>query len=265
MVPFDKATDKAPLAFRADPHGRRAEAFRHLRTNLQFIDIDRQPRIIAITSSISGEGRSTTAVNLAASLAEAGFRVCLIEADLRRPTLRQTLGLVSEAGLTSVLVGKAAVEYVVQNAGQNLVVLTAGVIPPNPGELLASQHARAVIQEIAAQVDYTIIDTAPLLPVADGAEIATMADATLLVVRAGHTRRDQVARSIEAIEKVGKSMSGLVLNMASLKGPGTDYSYYYDGRATAPTRGADRGVPSDRRRQPTSRQDAAPPPPPTTS
>lgn len=169
MVPFDKATDKAPLAFRADPHGRRAEAFRHLRTNLQFIDIDRQPRIIAITSSISGEGRSTTAVNLAAGLAEAGFRVCLIEADLRRPTLGQTLGLVSEAGLTSVLVGKAAVEYVVHNAGQNLMVLTAGVIPPNPSELLASQHARAVIQEIAAQVDYTIIDTAPLLPVADGA------------------------------------------------------------------------------------------------
>lgn len=229
MVAFDKRTSREPLAFRADPHGSRAEAFRHLRTNLQFIDIDRQPRIIAVTSSVSGEGKSTTSVNLAAGLAEAGFRVCLVEADLRRPTLAKTLGLVSDAGFTSVLVGKASVEDVVQNAGQNLAVLTAGVVPPNPSELLASQHARAVIAHVASQVDYTIIDTAPLLPVADGAEVSTMADATLLVVRAGHTSKDQVIRSTEAIERVGKSVAGLVLNMASTKGPAADYGYYYYG------------------------------------
>ncbi len=229
MVAFDKRASRNPLALRADPHGRRAEAFRHLRTNLQFIDVDSQPRIIAITSAVSGEGKSSTALNLAASLAEAGFRVCLIEADLRRPTLAKTLGLVSEAGFTSVLVGKAAVDDVVQNAGQNLAVLTAGVVPPNPSELLASQHARAVIRHVADQVDYTILDTAPLLPVADGAEVATMADATLLVVRAGSTHKDQVVRSLEAVERVGKSLAGAVLNMASTKGPGSDYGYYYYG------------------------------------
>ena len=155
LVPFDKRTPRSPIAFRSDPHSARSEAYRQLRTNLQFVDVDNPPRIIAVTSAIPGEGKTTTAINLAAALAEAGARVCLVEADLRRPSIAKALGLVGDVGFTTVVIGKAPVETVLQNAGRNLAVLTSGPIPPNPSELLISQHARQVIAELARNVDFT--------------------------------------------------------------------------------------------------------------
>lgn len=229
-VPFDKRTSKVPIAFRGDAHSTRSEAYRQLRTNLQFVNIDNAPRIIAITSAIPGEGKTTTALNLAAALAEGGFRVCLVEADLRRPTIAQSLGLVGDVGLTTVLIGQAPVETVLQNAGSNLAVLTSGPVPPNPSELLISAQARTIIEEIAEKVDYTIIDTAPLLPVADGAEVAALADATLVVHRAAKSTREQAERSIEALAKVGVKPVGVVLNMIT-RGRGRyadQYGYYYE-------------------------------------
>ncbi len=228
-VPFDKRTPKTPIAFRGDAHSARSEAYRQLRTNLQFVNVDRTPRIIAVTSAVPGEGKTTTALNLAAALAEAGYRVCLIEADLRRPNLAQALDLVADVGFTTALIGKAPVETVMQNAGRNLAVLTAGQVPPNPAELLMSEQASAIIHQIAERVDYTIIDTAPLLPVSDGAEIATIADATLIVHHAGKSTREQAQRSIEALAKVGKKPVGVVLNMIT-RGRGRydeEYGYYY--------------------------------------
>ncbi len=228
-VPFDKRTAKVPIAFRGDAHGSRSESYRQLRTNMQFVDIDNPPRIIAVTSPMPGDGKSTTAINLAAALAEAGFRVCLIEADLRRPSLAKSLGLVGDVGFTTVLIGQAPIESVLQNAGANLAVLTSGPVPPNPSELLISANARRVITEIASNVDYTIIDTAPLLPVSDGAEIAAIAEATLIVVRAGKTTTEQVDRSVAALDKVGKRPVGVILNMLS-HGRGSyedGYGYYY--------------------------------------
>lgn len=230
-VPFDKRTEKVPIAFRGDLHSGRSESYRQIRTNLQFVDIDHPPRIIAVTSPMSGDGKSTTAINLAAALAEAGFRVCLIEADLRRPSLAKSLGLVGDVGLTTVLIGKAPIESVLQNAGHNLAVLTSGPVPPNPSELLISANARRVIAEIASKVDYTIIDTAPLLPVTDGAEIAAISEATLIVTRAGKTTKVQAERAIAALEKVGKRPVGVILNMLTR---GRDsyqdgYGYYYAG------------------------------------
>jgi non-specific protein-tyrosine kinase len=229
LVPFDKRTPRSPIAFRSDPHSARSEAYRQLRTNLQFVDVDNPPRIIAVTSAIPGEGKTTTAINLAAALAEAGARVCLVEADLRRPSVAKVLGLVGDVGFTTVVIGKAPVETVLQNAGRNLAVLTSGPIPPNPSELLISQHARQVISELARNVDFTIIDTPPLLPVTDGAELASMADATLLVHRASKTTRDQAMRSIQALDKVGKRPVGVILNMIT-RGAGkydSEYAYYY--------------------------------------
>lgn len=227
MVPFDKRTDREPIAFRADAHGARAEAYRQLRTSLQFVNVDEAPRIISITSAIPGEGKTTTAINLAAALAEAGFRVCLIEADLRRPTIAKSLGLVSEVGFTTLLIGKAKLENVLQNAGRNLAVLTSGPVPPNPSELLVSEQASSVIRHIAEMVDFTIIDSAPLLPVADGAEVAAIADATLVVHHAGKTTREQAAQSIETLEKVGERPVGVVLNMVARGRGYTDGYYYY--------------------------------------
>jgi capsular exopolysaccharide synthesis family protein len=228
-VPFDKRTPRALVAFRSDPHSARSEAYRQLRTNMQFVNVDHAPRIIAVTSAIPGEGKTTTAVNLAAALAEGGYRVCLVEADLRRPTLAKSLGLVGDVGFTTVLIGKAPLEAVLQNAGRNLAVLTSGPVPPNPTELLISAQANAVIRQIAEKVDYTIIDTAPLLPVADGAEVAAIADATLVVHHAGKSTREQAARSVEALAKVGTKPVGIVLNMIT-RGRGRyddEYGYYY--------------------------------------
>jgi capsular exopolysaccharide synthesis family protein len=232
VVPFDKRTQQTPIAFRADPHGLRSEAYRQLRTNLQFVNVDHSPRIIAITSAVPGEGKSITAINLAAALAEAGHRVCLIEADFRRPTIANTLGLVKDVGFTTALIGRVPIQSALQNVGHNLAVLTSGPVPPNPSELLISEQARTVIREIADHVDYTIIDTAPLLPVADGAEVAAMADATLVVYRSGKTSQEQVTRSFAALQKVGERPVGVILNMVTRSGGRYDYeySYYYSYR-----------------------------------
>lgn len=227
LVPFDKRTPKAPVAFRTDPHSSRSEAYRQLRTNMQFVNIDHPAKIIAVTSAVPGEGKSTTALNLAAALAEAGFRVCLIEADLRRPTLAKSLGLVADVGFTTVLIGQAPIEAVLQNAGRNLAVMTSGPVPPNPSELLISDHASSIIQQISEKVDYTIIDTAPVLPVADGAEIAARADATLVVHHAGKSTKDQAARSIETLAKVGVRPVGVILNMITRSRGTYDYNYGY--------------------------------------
>lgn len=242
LVPFDKRTPRSPIAFRSDPHSGRSEAYRQLRTNLQFVDVDNPPRIIAVTSAIPGEGKSTTALNLAASLAEAGARVCLVEADLRRPSIAKALGLVGDVGFTTVVIGKAPVESVLQNAGRNLAILTSGPIPPNPSELLISQHARQVITDLAANVDFVIIDTPPLLPVTDGAELATICDATLLVHRAGKTTRDQALRSVQALEKVGRKPVGVILNMIARGSGKYDYEYGYYYTAYRPDRGDGKGA-----------------------
>ena len=245
MVPLDKRTPRTPIAFRADPHGTRAEAYRQLRTNLQFVNVDDAPRVIAVTSAVPGEGKSTTALNLAAALAEAGSRVCLIEADLRRPTIAATLGLVPDVGFTTVLIGKIAPEEALQNAGRNLAVLTCGPVPPNPSELLSSEHARDLIRTLASRVDYTIIDTAPLLPVADGAEVAALADATIVVHHAGKTSKDQVARSVQALHRIGERPVGAVLNMVTRRTGRYDYedNYYYTYRPR-PRRGAGAAAPA---------------------
>ena len=247
MIPLDKRTPKAPIAFRGDPHGNRSEAYRQLRTNLQFVNVDHAPRVIAVTSAVPGEGKSTTALNLAAALAEAGSKVCLIEADLRRPTIAATLGLVPDVGFTTVLIGKIAPEDALQNAGRNLAVLVCGPVPPNPSELLSSEHARDLIRTLAEKVDYAIIDTAPLLPVADGAEVAALADATIVVHHAGKTTKDQVARSVQALERIGERPVGAVLNMVTRRTGRYDYeeNYYYTYRPRRGSRSAPAPIPTD--------------------
>jgi receptor protein-tyrosine kinase len=244
LVPFDKRTTKAPIAFRGDPHGSRSEAYRQLRTNLQFINVDENPKVIAITSAIPGEGKTTTALNLAAALAEGGYRVCLIEADLRRPNIAGMLGLVPDVGFTTALIGKVSAADALQNAGRNLAVLTSGPVPPNPSELLITSQANAIIRQLAETVDFVIIDTAPLLPVADGAEVAAMADATLVVHHGGKTTRDQAERSIEALAKVGERPVGVILNMMTrTRGDyGYSYGYYYTYRPDRSRRGKGRPV-----------------------
>jgi capsular exopolysaccharide synthesis family protein len=211
-VPYDKGAPAHPLITAAG-HSKRAEAFRKLRTNLQFAQVDDRPQIIMVTSSLPGEGKTNTSVNLALSLAEAGVSTCLVDADLRRPCVAKTFGLVQDAGLTTVLIGQARVEEVMQQADGRVSVLASGAVPPNPTELLASTRMSEVLSELASTYEVVIVDTAPLLPVADTIGLAPLAQGTLLVVRASKTNRDQVRTAVEALERVGGRILGTVFNM----------------------------------------------------
>jgi non-specific protein-tyrosine kinase len=212
MVVDDSGTSRAPVAARSGGRGWRAENYRQLRANLQFANLDEHPRIIAVTSSVPDEGKSVVAVNLATTLAEAGFTVCLVDADLRRPTASALLGLPSAVGLTSVLLRQVALSDALQNAGHNLQVLASGPIPPNPSEVLASAYVRDVVRALLDRVDYVIVDTAPLLPVADGSEVAALADGTLLIARHGVTTEAQVREATANLRRVDAKLIGVVLN-----------------------------------------------------
>ncbi|WP_187645418.1 polysaccharide biosynthesis tyrosine autokinase [Streptomyces sp. TRM49041] len=214
-IPYDKSAPSRPLVS-ADGHSKRAEAFRKLRTNLQFSQVDDPPRIIVVASSVPGEGKTNTAINLALSLAEAGVSTCLVDGDLRRPCVAPTFGLVQDAGLTTVLIGQARVEDVMQQVAGGLSVLASGAVPPNPAELLASARMGEVLHELADLYEVVIVDTAPLLPVADTMGLASLSQGALLVVRAAKTNRDQVRTATESLERVGVRVLGTVFSMAPL-------------------------------------------------
>lgn len=227
VVVEDPKASRHPIATRAGTRNIRAENFRQLRANLQFANVDEHPRVIAITSSIPTEGKTMVALNLASTLAEAGFTVCLVDADLRRPTVAKVMGLPSPVGLTSVLIHQLSLDEALQNAGSNLYVLSSGPTPPNPSEVLASSYVRDVIRSLLDRVDYVVLDTAPLLPVADGSEVAALADGTLLVGRHKMTTEPQVKRAVAALEGVGAALLGVVLNRMPTKRGGGEYGYTY--------------------------------------
>jgi non-specific protein-tyrosine kinase len=224
-VVHDREAARTPLILQTRPMAPRSESFRQLRTNLQFVDVDGRPRVVAVTSALPAEGKTSTACNLAIALAQTGAMVVLVEADLRRPAFDRYLGVEGAAGLTSILIGRASVEDVLQPLGnQRVMALASGPLPPNPSELLGSQAMTAVIDELRAGFDYVIVDVPPLLPVTDGAVVSALADGTLLVVRAGKTRRDQLGQAAALLSNVEARTLGIVLNRIPAKG--TD-SYGY--------------------------------------
>ncbi|WP_171107241.1 MULTISPECIES: polysaccharide biosynthesis tyrosine autokinase [Streptomyces] len=223
-IPYDRNAFQQPLV-NVDGHSRRAEAFRKLRANLQFSQVDDRPRIIVVTSSVPGEGKTNTAVNLALSLAAAGVSTCLVDADLRHPCVAAAFGLVQDAGLTTVLIGQARIEEVMQETGGGLSVLASGPVPPNPTELLSSARMDEVLHELASIYEVVIVDTAPLLPVADTVGLASLARSALLVVRAARTRRDQVRSSVESLDRVGVRVLGTIFSMAPVR-KGESYGAY---------------------------------------
>ena len=223
----DAEIPKHPLIVRDRQHSPQAEAFRALRTNLQFVDVDHRPQSIVVTSALPREGKSTVAANLAVALAEAGTAVALVEADLRHPALAERMGLASSAGLTDVLIGRATIGDTIQRFGSTgkLWVLTSGSLPPNPSELLGSQQMRTVLEELK-RVTVVIIDTPPLLPVTDAAVLAALTDGALLVTAVGSTRREQVRQAVQRLETVGGRLLGVVANRASTRGSDA-YAYAY--------------------------------------
>ena len=231
-IAFDPDATKRPLIVQADPHSPRAEAFRALRTNLQFVDAANQPRSITFTSSLPSEGKTTTTANLAITLAAAGSRVCVVEGDLRRPRMLDYMGMEGSVGLTNVLIGQAELGDVLQRfANTEVWVLGCGPIPPNPSELLGSTAMLEVVRRLEAQFDYVIIDAPPLLPVTDAAVLSTVTGGTVVVVGAGTTTREQLTRSLASVEAVNGRLLGLVLNKIPTKGA-DGYYYYRDGYAS---------------------------------
>ncbi|MBB2890190.1 polysaccharide biosynthesis tyrosine autokinase [Flexivirga oryzae] len=239
-IPFDGDAPKHPLLVQTDPHSSRAEAFRSLRTNLRFVDAANHPRTIVMTSSLAGEGKTTTTANLALVIADTGASVCLVEGDLRRPRLLEYLGMEGGVGLTDVLIDQADLTDVLQPFGKRkLAILGAGALPPNPSELLQSDAMRSTLEELHERFDYVLIDAPPLLPVTDAAVLSTVADGAVLVVGSGLVTRDQVFTALESLDAVGAKLLGVTLNRVprSNRVAGYyDYAYGYRTRDDVPRR-----------------------------
>lgn len=218
------ATGTAAPILRDELHSSRGEAYRQLRTNLQFAAIDVRPGVVVVTSALPGEGKSSVAGNLAMSIAQMGTSVCLVDGDLRRPSVADYFGLVGDAGLTTLLIGRAELDDVLQPVTPNLMAITSGTIPPNPSELLASARTSAVLRELAERFDTVLVDAPPTLPVTDAALLAAAADGTLLVVHCGRTTRQQVESAVRNLQQVKSRLLGAVLNMTP---PASRRAAYY--------------------------------------
>lgn len=205
------------------------EGFRQLRTNLQFLDIDHPPRSIVVSSAVPSEGKTTLTVNLGLALAEAGCKVSIIDADLRRPRVTRYLGMVGGAGLTNILAGSADLEDVVQPFGDGtLSVIGAGPAAPNPAQILASNRMRHLIEQLRDLSDYVLIDAPPLLPVADASGLAVLADGVLLSVHYGKTLREELRQAAATLGQVRARTLGLVFNLVPPRESiGRAYGYQY--------------------------------------
>lgn len=228
-IPFDSDAAEHPLVMFSDPHSLRAEAYRKLRTNLQFLNVAKgtDKRSFVVTSSIAGEGKSTTSINLASTIAEGGERVLLIDADLRRSTVAKYLNIEGSVGLTTVLIGRASLDDVVQPIGTGTFhVVAAGEIPPNPAELLASDAMKQLLAEATASYDTVVIDAAPLLPVTDAAILSTITGGALVVAGSGVVTVPELEDAIDTLDQVNGTALGIVLNKAKV-GAGDGYYYQY--------------------------------------
>jgi non-specific protein-tyrosine kinase len=207
------------------PRAAHSEAYRVLRTNIQVMSLDKPIRTLLVTSANPKEGKSTTTANLAVVMALGGLRVLLIDADLRRPQQHEIFRLNNEFGLVSALMHPDASPdtYLQCTETENLQVLTTGPIPPNPAELLDSKRMHALIERFRLKFDLIIFDTPPILPRIDAAVLARHLDGVLLVIDAGHTRRDSAKRAKDALTHAGGRILGVVLNRIAHE----SYYYYY--------------------------------------
>ena len=231
-IPYDRDSE-SEIATADRGKSQVAESYRKLRTALEFLSLSQHVGVVQITSSSAGEGKTTIAVNLAAAVAQAGQNVVLLCADFRIPRAHHYFDLDNEVGLAQVLQGEADLGSVVHKTQvENLYVVPSGKVPINPAELLDSDTAHRVVEMLSKKFDLVVVDTPPVLPVADPLITATMVDAVLMVVRSRQSRRRQVRRSMETLEQVQVPVAGLVLNNESAEEAhayGYGYGYYGKG------------------------------------
>jgi capsular exopolysaccharide synthesis family protein len=208
----------------SDPRSAAAEAYRTLRTNLQFTMLDRPSRVLLVTSPLAGEGKSTTLANLAVVSAESGLRVVVLDADLRRPRMHELFATSQAPGFSSLALRDEPGDVPLQDTTvPGLRVLTSGVLPPNPSELLASPRTAAILEALRELADLVLVDSAPVLPVSDAAVLAARCDGVLMVVRYGKTPRDAARRAREQLDKVGARILGVTINGARVDRSYGDY------------------------------------------
>ena len=206
-----------------------SEAYRVLRTNLQFSSVDRPLKTLLVTSANPIEGKSVTAANIGVVMAQAGHSVIMVDSDLRRPVLHKIFQIPNNEGFTNALLhaNPSPGAYLQPTKVENLRVLTTGPLPPNPSELLGSERMKGLIEHLKSEADVVIFDSPPCLAVTDAAVLAMQMDGTLLVVDAGATRRGLAGRAVENLQKVGGNVLGVVLNKLSARRGGYYYHYYY--------------------------------------
>ena len=225
LVESWKSHDRAVAVTLDAPTSPVSEAYRALRTSVQFLSVGNSTTVLEVTSPNPGEGKTTSVANLAVSMAQAGQRVCAVGCDLRRPRLHAFLGLPNDVGFTTVLTGESPLSAALQPVPgvEGLHLLSAGVVPPNPAELLVSDRAAEVFRALRARFDVIVVDSPPVLAVTDAAVLAPMADSVLLVANAGTTSRRALSRSVEVLTQVGAPVAGGVLNGATASTGGYDY------------------------------------------
>lgn len=228
QVPFDKGAVRNRLAA-LESTSPRSEGYRTIRANLQFMNVDHPVRAIVITSANPGDGKTTVACNLAIAMAQSGKSVCLVEADLRRPRITEYLGTTAAVGLTDVLSNQRTLDEVLLPWNRGLLtVLPPGQMPPNPSELLESSQMQALIKKLKERFEMVVIDSSPLLAVADAAVVARYADGAILVVRHGVSTRDGVAHALSGLSQNDEIALGTVLNaVPHRRSYGYGYGYGY--------------------------------------
>ena len=241
-IPSDDLLRNRGLINFKEGGGAAAEAFRKLRTNLTFSNVDHPPRVVIVSSAVAVEGKTTTALNLAASLVEDGNRVVLVDADLRRPQVDARTGLIGEVGLTNLLRADGDLNEMVQPTQvDGLWVLASGPRPPNPAELLGAKRAGQALAELSQSFDFVVVDSPPILPVTDAVVLSQWVDGIILVARSGSTRAGDFADAIEQVSTSQTPVIGFVLTEA----PVNRNRYGYYAVASQSTRGG-----FGRRRQP---------------
>ncbi|MEP9415090.1 polysaccharide biosynthesis tyrosine autokinase [Gordonia sp. VNQ95] len=205
-----------------------AEAYRKLRANLGFVNVDSPPRSVLVTSTHAGDGKTTTAINLAIALAESGQRVVLVDADLRKPTVSSRLSINGTVGVSSYLRNDAPLSDLLQpSVLENLSVLASGERPPNPSELLGSDRAQELVSSLEELFDFVVIDMSPTLPVSDAAVMAQWVDGVVFVVRDGSTKKADLSAALLEVSASHTPVVGVVLNAVSFAGRGYTYDYRY--------------------------------------